>query len=97
MTITITSKPKRSENVESQPLPDGSGLLFDSVTAVAYPITPSAMRIWELCDGEHPVTSILDALEEQYEIDRPTLEQDSLRLLNDFAGKQLLAEPSPGE
>jgi hypothetical protein len=97
MTITLTSKPKRTETVESQPLPDGSGLLFDSATAIAYPITESAMRIWELCDGEHPVSSILDVLDEHYEVDRPTLEQDSLRLLKDFAEKHLLAESPPGE
>ena len=95
MTITLISKPKRRETVESQPLPDGSGLLFDATTAIAYPITQSAMRIWELCDGVHLVTSILDDLEAYYEVDRPTLERDSLRLLDDFAEKQLVELPVP--
>ena len=46
--ITMTSKLKRREKVDSQALPDGSGLLFDAATATAYPITESAMRIWQV-------------------------------------------------
>ena len=95
--ITPMSKPKRAETIESQPLPDGSGLLFDPATAMAYPISPSAMRIWQLCDGSHQVASIVDELQEHYEVDRLTLEQDTVKLLEDFAEKQLLATPSASE
>jgi hypothetical protein len=90
MPITTTTKPKRRDNIESQPLPDGSGLLFDPDTATAYPVTDSAMRIWAECDGETEVVTILDGLEEHYDIDRPTLERDALNLLEDLAQKQLL-------
>jgi len=93
MSISSTSKPKRREAIESQPLPDGSGLLFDPVSATAYPITESALRIWQYCDGNHPVGAILDELEGHYEIDRPTLERDSLRLLEDLRQKGLLEAP----
>ncbi len=93
--ITTTSKPKRRESIESQPLPDGSGLLFDPDSATAYPITESALRIWQLCDGEHEVESILDDLEAHYDVDRPTLEQDSFKLLDDLAQKGLLEPPPP--
>ncbi len=92
MPITTTSKPKRREKVESQALPDGSGLLFDPETATAYPITESAMRILELCDGEHDVGSIIDQLEAHYNVDRATLEADSHKLLEDLVEKQLLFE-----
>jgi predicted 2-oxoglutarate/Fe(II)-dependent dioxygenase YbiX len=91
MPITTTSKPKRRVTIQSQPLPDGSGLLFDPAGAVVYPVSQSAMRIWQLCDGGHQVASILDELQEHYEIDRLTLEQDTLKLLEDLAEKQLLA------
>ncbi len=97
MTITTTSKPKRREAVESQPLPDGSGLLFDPATATAYPITESAWRIWQLCDGEHEVAAILDELEEYYDIDRQTLESDALKLLDDLGQKQLFEAPAGAE
>lgn len=97
MSISPTSKPKRRDAVESQPLPDGSGLLFDSVTATAYPISESAFRIWLLCNGDHAIPAILDDLEARYEIDRPTLEQDSLKLLDDLAQKGLLDSLSSAE
>jgi Coenzyme PQQ synthesis protein D (PqqD) len=90
MSITMKSKPKRRETVDSQTLPDGSGLLFDSATATAYPITESAARIWELCDGEHDVGSIIDELEAHYDVDRATLEADSRKLLEELVEKQLL-------
>ncbi len=94
MPITAASTPKRREAVESQPLPDGSGLLFDPDTATAYPVTESALRIWQLCDGEREVGAILNELEEHYEVDRDTLERDSLKLLEDLAEKRLLETPS---
>jgi hypothetical protein len=94
MPITTTSKLKRREKVDSQALPDGSGLLFDAETATAYPITESAMRIWELCDGDHDVSSILDELEAHYDVDRATLETDSRKLLDDLLDKRLLIDPA---
>ena len=96
MSMSPTSKPKRREAVEAQPLPDGSGLLFDPLTATAYPITESALLIWQSCDGDHTVTTILEDLEEHYEIDRPVLERDILLLLEDLTQRGLLeASPSP--
>ncbi|MBN8732623.1 MAG: PqqD family protein [Acidobacteria bacterium] len=97
MPVAATSRPKRLEAIEAQPLPDGSGLLFDPASATAYPISPSAMRIWELCDGEHTVASILDDLEAHYDVDRATLERDCLKLLEDLAENNLLAGPPLSE
>ena len=91
MELTMDAQPKRRDDVEAQPLPDGSGLLFDPVTATAYPITPSAMRIWELCDGTQTLAAIVDDLEEQYEVERATVERDTQALVADFGAKGLLA------
>lgn len=91
MELAMEGKPKQREGVEAQPLPDGSGLLFDPVTATAYPVTPSAMRIWELCDGMNSLAAIVDDLEEQYEVERATVERDTQALVADFAAKGLLA------
>ena len=88
----MTSIWKRSEKVDAQTLPDGSGLLFDAETATAYPITESAMRIWELCDGERNLGAIVDELEAHYDVDRATVETDSRKLVEELAEKQLLSE-----
>ena len=97
MSMSPTSKPKRREAVEAQPLPDGSGLLFDPVTATAYPVTESAFRIWQSCDGTHTVAAIFDDLEAHYEIDRPVLEHDALALMEDLEQRGLLEAPSSPE
>ncbi len=98
MSITITSRLKRRESVQSEALPDGSGLLFDTRTAIAYPITESAARIWNLCDGASSVADIVTALEEHYDVDRETVERDSLQLIAELVEKELREEArsSPG-
>ena len=83
---------KCRESVHVQNLPDGSALLFDTATAIAYPITESAARIWELCDGTRTAGQIVDELESCYEIDRGTLEKDTLHLIEDLVGRELLDE-----
>jgi hypothetical protein len=89
-TITMSSRLKRREEVLSEPLPDGSGLLFDPATATAYPITESAMCIWQLCDGAHDVGSIVDDLQTRYDVDRTTVETDVLKLLEELVQTDLL-------
>lgn len=83
---------KRRESVHVQNLPDGSALLFDTATAIAYPITESAARIWDLCDGTRTTPRIIGELESCYEIDRETLEKDTLHLIEDLVGRELLDE-----
>ena len=89
MPVTTSSRLKRRHSVVTERLPDGSGLLFDPETAVAYPISESAVRIWELCDGVRDVSAIVDDLESRYAVDRGTLEADSLKLLGDLVERHL--------
>ena len=96
MPVTTSSKLKRRQSVVTERLPDGSGLLFDPETAVAYPISESAVRIWELCDGVRDVNAIVDDLESRYVVDRDTLEADSLKLLADLIERRLADEVPRG-
>jgi hypothetical protein len=96
VTITLASKPTRRESVSAEYLPDGSGLLFEPDSAVAYPISESAVYIWKACDGSRDVNAILDELESRYLVQRATLEADTLKLLAEFAEKGLLEAPSAG-
>lgn len=90
MSVSTTTKPKHRESVNAQPLPDGSGLLFDTDSAKAYPITESAMKIWTLCDGKTSVGEIAQSLESHYEIDRATVQADTLKLVEELIAKNLL-------
>jgi hypothetical protein len=92
VSVTTSSKLQRRQSVVTERLPDGSGLLFDPDTAIAYPISESAVRIWELCDGVRDVSAIVDDLESHYVVDRGTLEADSLKLLADLIERRLADE-----
>ena len=92
MSVSTTTKPKHRDNVNAQPLPDGSGLLFDTDAATAYPITESAMKIWTLCDGKTSVEEIVSNLEAHYDVDRTQVEADTLKLVGQLIEKKLLEE-----
>jgi len=92
MSAERSIKLKRRESVHVQNLPDGSALLFDTATETAYPVTESAAHVWELCDGAHTAREMIDELESRYEIDRETLEKDTLSLIQDLLEKELLDE-----
>ena len=66
-------------------LPDGSTLLFDSVSLMTYPISSSASLVWRACDGLHGIDEIVDQMESHYEVDRETADKDVSKLLHDFA------------
>ena len=87
---------KRRDSVHVQNLPDGSALLFDTATATAYPVTESAAHVWELCDGAHTAQQMIDELESRYEVDRETVEKDTLDLIEDLRVKELL-DPLSGD
>ena len=42
------------------------------------------VRVLELLEATMPVSGLLDALDAEYEIDRPTLEQDVLAYLQEL-------------
>jgi hypothetical protein len=90
MPIHDSARPKRREGVHAQALPDGSALLFDTVAATAYPITESAARIWRLCDGEHTLAQIVDALEAHYDVARDVVAGDVRKLAEDLTARQLV-------
>ena len=94
MSPETSVKLKRRDSVHVQNLPDGSALLFDTATATAYPVTESAAHVWELCDGAHTAQEMIDELESRYEIDRETLEKDTLSLIEDLRRKERLDERS---
>ena len=88
------SLPLRRGDVRSERLPDGSGMLFDPRTGVAYAITASAVLVWDACDGAHSLTAIVDQLAEVYEAPAEIIARDVPALLHDLCGRGLL-EPAP--
>ena len=82
--------PKRKPGVEAQDLPDGSALLYDTVAAVAYPVTETAALAWRECDGSHSVEQIIEKLHSQFEADRQTIAEDVRNFVADLQSRGLL-------
>ena len=67
--------------MEAHQLPDQSCLLFDQRSRTTIPVSESAARIWELCDGNHTLDQIVDSLAEIYDAPRTKIDDDAREFL----------------
>jgi len=74
----------RHPEVDANPLPDQTVLLFQKDTSLAVPVNQSAAAIWEMCDGAHTLDQIVDKLAETYDQQRTLIEQDVRTFLNEL-------------
>jgi uncharacterized protein len=70
---------------------DGEKVVYDPRTHEVSVLNPTAAFIFELCDGEHSVEEILEALAARYDAPRDVLGQDLDGVLVELAGKSLVA------
>jgi hypothetical protein len=74
---------RRSE-VDSNPLPDQTVLLFQKQTGTAVPINPVGAAIWEMCDGGHTIDQMVDRLAEDYDGERSRIDRDARAFLTEL-------------
>ncbi len=89
------SRPRRRTDVLAEFLADGSAVLYDPRTEIAYPLTATAAVVWETCDGAHTATTKVDELAALFEAPSEVIERDVQALLGQLAEIGLL-DPSPG-
>src|ERR1051326_8286930 len=73
MNLPFTRKPE----VTIEALPDGSMVLFDPHTMMAYPISSTGAIIWEACDGSHTAGQIVEDLLGIFDVSRDVVERDA--------------------
>ena len=71
----------RRIEVDTHSLPDHSLLLFDPTSRMTIPVSESAGRIWQLCDGNHTIDQIVDDLAVIYDAERFQIDQDTREFL----------------
>jgi hypothetical protein len=71
----------RRSDVEANSLPDQSFLLFDRQSRTTIPVSESAGRIWNLCDGSRTIEQIVDDLSAIYDADRFQIDHDAREFL----------------
>ena len=74
----------RHPEVDSNPLPDQTVLLFQKDTSLAVPVNAEGAAIWEMCDGAHTVDRMVDKLAEIYDQERSRIDQDVRSFLGEL-------------
>ena len=59
-----------------------------------YSLNEVGCRIWELCDGNHTVGQLVEALAAEYEAPAETIEKDIFELLEELRSGKLILENS---
>ena len=86
----------RHPNVDSNPLPDHTVLLFQKQTGTAVPINTVGATIWEMCDGRNTLDEMVDRLAENYAAERSHIDRDARAFLGELVGLGLLDRRAPG-
>ncbi|HEX4595640.1 MAG TPA: PqqD family protein [Bryobacteraceae bacterium] len=74
----------RRPEVDANPLPDQTVLLFQKDTSLAVPVNQAGAAIWEMCDGGHTLDQMVDQLAETYDQDRDRIEQDARAFIEEL-------------
>jgi hypothetical protein len=74
----------RHPEVDANPLPDQTILLFQKDTSLAVPVNQSGAAIWEMCDGAHTIDQIVDRVADTYDQERSRIEQDVRTFLDEL-------------
>ncbi len=82
--------PRRRSDVLVEFLPDGSAVLYDPRTEVAYSLTASAAVVWDTCDGEQSADTMANHLAAVYEAPSDVIMRDVQTLLGHLSQIGLL-------
>jgi hypothetical protein len=79
---------RRATNVAWRVL-DGAAVLVAPTSPTMQVLNPVGTRVWELADGR-PIASIIDAIVNEFEVERSQVEVDVELFVKDMTGKGLL-------
>ncbi len=83
------ARPRRRERVLVQRAADQC-ILLDVDSGNYYALDEVSGRIWELCDGDHSVAAMVEAIRGEYEAPADDVEADVLAFLDEMAGERLV-------
>ena len=87
--IDARSRPRRRERVLTQTAA-GTLVLLDLDGGQYYSLDEVSARVWELCDGEHGVEGIVEAISAEYDAPVETIYEDVLAFLEEMLDEKLL-------
>ena len=69
---------------------DGEAVVVIPMESAINTFNEVGTRIWELADGTNTVTEIIHEIQQEFEIDTETAEQDTYDFLNSLAEKNMI-------
>ncbi len=87
--IDARSRPRRRERVLTQTAA-GTLVLLDLDGGQYYSLDEVSARVWELCDGEHGVERIVEAIGAEFDAPVETIYEDVLAFLEEMLDEKLL-------
>ena len=89
--IMSLQNPQRKDQVISQKA-SSNLLLLNMSDGNYYSLNEVGSKIWELCDGNHSIAQLVDALTAEYDAPAETLKGDILELLDKLRSEKLIVE-----
>jgi hypothetical protein len=83
------NRPQRTSHVASQRT-NGSLVLLDLESGRYYTLEGSGPEVWGLCDGRHPLQSIVATVSGAHDVDPEVVRADVLELLDHLTAEGLL-------
>jgi pyrroloquinoline quinone biosynthesis protein D len=89
--IGLQSRPRRQERVLVQRAAE-QWILLDVESGLYYALDEVSGRIWELCDGDHSVAAMIEAICQDFDAPADVVEADVLAFLGEMAEEKLLVQ-----
>ena len=88
--IGLEARPRRRDRVLVQRAADQC-ILLDVDNGNYYALDEVSDRIWKLCDGDHSVAAMVEAICQEYEAPADEIEADVLAFLGEMASERLVS------
>ena len=88
--IGLEARPRRRDRVLVQRAADQC-ILLDVDSGNYYALDEVSDRIWELCDGDHSVSAMVEAICRDFEAPAEDVEADVLAFLGEMASERLVS------
>jgi len=88
--VNTTDIPQQSPEAVARTI-DGELFIMNAANQELHALSEVGARVWELADGKRDVAGIVDAIVDEYEVERARAEEDVLAFLEILIGKELIA------
>jgi coenzyme PQQ biosynthesis protein PqqD len=83
------SRPRRRDRVLVQRAED-QWILLNVESGQYYALDEVSGRVWDLCDGSHSVSAMVDTLSQEYDAPADAIQEDVLAFLGEMAEERLV-------